>query len=68
MDYLMIDLTAIMNLKIEKNDSVMLFGYTEQLGQQQTAVNYADVLGTIPWEILTSVSIRVPRVIVESSP
>lgn len=67
MDYLMIDLTAVMNLKIEKNDSVVLFGYTEQLGYLQTANSYADILGTIPWEVLTSMSIRVPRVIVESS-
>ncbi|OYZ23965.1 MAG: alanine racemase [Bdellovibrio sp. 28-41-41] len=67
MDYLMIDLTPIMNLKIEKNDGVILFGYNDQLGYQQTAANYADVLGTIPWEVLTSMSIRVPRVIVESS-
>lgn len=67
MDYLMIDLTAIMNLKIEKNDSVILFGYTEQLGYRQTAHSYAELLGTIPWEVLTSMSIRVPRVIVESS-
>lgn len=67
MDYLMIDLTTIMDLKIEKNDGVILFGYNDQLGYQQTATNYADVLGTIPWEVLTSMSIRVPRVIVESS-
>ncbi len=67
MDYLMIDLTAIMKLKIEKNDGVILFGYTDQMGYQQTAATYADVLETIPWEILTSMSIRVPRVIVESS-
>ncbi len=67
MDYLMIDLTTVMNLKIEKNDSVILFGYTEQMGYQQTAYSYADLLGTIPWEVLTSMSIRVPRVIVESS-
>lgn len=66
MDYLMIDLTAIMNLKIEKNDSVTLFGYSEEMGYIQTASTYADVLGTIPWEVLTSTSIRVPRVIVES--
>lgn len=67
MDYLMIDLTAIMKLKIEKNDGVILFGYSDQMGFQQTANQYADALGTIPWEILTSMSIRVPRVIVESS-
>ncbi|MBL7542272.1 MAG: alanine racemase [Bdellovibrionaceae bacterium] len=67
MDYLMIDLTPIMNLKIEKNDSVILFGYTPTLGYRQTAVAYADILGSIPWEMLTSMSIRVPRVIVESS-
>lgn len=67
MDYLMIDLTTIMNLKLEKNDSVILFGYNEQIGYQQTANAYADILGTIPWEVLTSMSIRVPRVIVESS-
>lgn len=64
MDYLMIDLTSIMSLKIEKNDSVILFGYNEQMGYSQTANSYADLLGTIPWEILTSMSIRVPRVIV----
>tara|TARA_B110001454_G_C12723326_1_gene436690 strand:+ start:53659 stop:54723 length:1065 start_codon:yes stop_codon:yes gene_type:complete len=67
MDYLMIDLTSIMNLKIEKNDGVVLFGYNEQMGYQQTAATYAEILETIPWEILTSMSIRVPRVIVESS-
>jgi alanine racemase len=67
MDYLMIDLTSIMNLKIEKNDGVILFGYNDQMGYSQTANAYADLLGTIPWEVLTSMSIRVPRVIVESS-
>lgn len=67
MDYLMIDLTSVMNLKIEKNDEIILFGMNEQLGYKQTANEYAQLLGTIPWEILTSMSIRVPRVIVESS-
>lgn len=67
MDYLMIDLTTIMNLKMEKNDSVILFGYNSQMSYRQTANSYADILGTIPWEVLTSISIRVPRVIVESS-
>lgn len=67
MDYLMIDLTAIMNLKIEKNDEVTLFGFNEKMGYRQTANEYATILGTVPWEILTSMSIRVPRVIVESS-
>lgn len=65
MDYLMIDLTSIMNLKIEKNDEVIMFGYNEQLGYRQTAIEYASILETIPWEILTSMSIRVPRLIVE---
>lgn len=67
MDYLMIDLTAIMNLKIEKNDSVTFFGFNSSMGYSQTADEYAKLLETIPWEILTSMSIRVPRVIVESS-
>lgn len=66
MDYLMIDLTSIMNLNIEKNDSVLLFGYTPELKYGQTANQYADLLGTIPWEVLTSMSIRVPRIITES--
>ena len=67
MDYLMIDLTTIMNLKIEKNDEVTLFGYSNILEYKQTANEYASLIGTIPWEVLTSMSIRVPRVIVESS-
>lgn len=65
MDYLMVDLTDLKNLQeIQKNDEVILFGYSQDrkifVGAQDQAVHAQ----TITWEILTSIGIRVPRVVV----
>jgi alanine racemase len=67
MDFIMVDVTGLMtdheidnNLEVE----VTLFGYDSR-GQLLSASELATKAQTIPWEILTSVGERVPRVIQE---
>ena len=63
MDYFMIDVTDVVrgkNLENFVNQTVTLFGYDEK-GQCLSAATVAEKAKTIPWEILTSVSERVPR-------
>lgn len=63
MDYFMIDMTkALRGRRAEHfaNQSVTLFGYDEQ-GVLLGADQLAPKAKTIPWEILTSISERVPR-------
>jgi alanine racemase len=61
MDMTMVDLTDIEGARI--SDEVVVLGAQKgPLGQDAiTAAEIADDLGTIPWEVLTSVSRRVPR-------
>lgn len=47
---------------VKKGDEVLIFG-TPESGALQTAQNIADATGTISYEIMTSISKRVPRVI-----
>ena len=53
MDLTMIDLT---NVDVEEGDSVVIFGELPSL------IDLATGIGTIPYEILTSVSSRVKRI------
>lgn len=64
MDYLMIDVTRLMDKKIEKGESVILFGGREDTIKPQSAADLAKLQKTIPWEILTSIGIRVPRLVI----
>jgi alanine racemase len=59
MDLLMVDLTDIAG-SIERGEEVILIG--EQLGAEITATEIADLAQTIPYEVLTRLSSRVPRV------
>lgn len=64
MDYLMLDLTSVdKSVKIEKNDEVILFGTSEDQKLFLGANEQAKHAQTITWEILTSIGIRVPRVV-----
>ena len=53
MDMCMLDVTGI---DVKPGDMVTVFG------DDPTIFELADILGTIPYEILTSVAYRVPRV------
>jgi alanine racemase len=62
MDYIMVDLTeAAYGTKIEAGEWVTLFGCDED-GIYLPATELSQAGGTIPWEILTAISYRVPRV------
>ena len=56
MDLCMVDVT---NIKAEEGDEVIIFG------QDLSVVELAESIGTIPYEILTSVSPRVKRIYVK---
>ena len=55
MDMCMIDVTGV---DCEVGDTVTIFG------EDPTVTELADILGTIPYEIMTSVPRRIERVIV----
>jgi len=57
MDYIMADVTAIEGVK--EGEEVVLYG--PQGNERVTVAEVADLLGTIPYEVLCSVSKRVPR-------
>ncbi len=57
MDYLMVDVT---DLPQEKENEVVFFGRS-QTGNEISAFEVAKGAETIPWEILTSIGERVPR-------
>ncbi len=63
MDYLMLDVTEVVNnVNIDRSDmDVVLFG-TDKNNQILSATELARAGDTIAWEILTSVSERVPRI------
>ena len=52
MDMVMIDITG---LKLQEGDSV------EIIGQHQSIIDFSAQLNTIPYEVLTSLSLRVHR-------
>lgn len=58
MDQIMIDITDLPEVEI--GDEVVLFG--KQGGAKITAAELAEKAGTIPWEIFTGISKRVPRI------
>ncbi len=62
MDMCMVDVTRIEGVGL--GDEVVLLG--RQGTQEITAEELANRIGTIPYEILTSVGARVPRVVVDS--
>ncbi len=57
MDQFMVDVTDISNVKI--GDEVVLIG--KQMNEEITVTEIADLLGTINYEVLCNISIRVPR-------
>ncbi|MCE3011134.1 MAG: alanine racemase [Proteobacteria bacterium] len=62
MDYIMIDVTGVPHLHSDSGpEEVTLLGH-DGSGQWITARELAEQAQTIPWEILTSVGERVPRV------
>ncbi len=58
MDYLMVDVTGLSH---EKENEVIFVGRSEKTGEALPATEAAEKAQTIPWEILTSVGERVPR-------
>jgi len=62
MDQIMIDITDIPDAVV--GETVVLLG--EQGSQKITAEDLADLCGTISYEILTSISERVPRVYIDN--
>ena len=58
MDQMIVDASQVEGLKT--GDEVVLLG--SQGEEQITATELAGWCGTIPWEILTGISYRVPRV------
>lgn len=69
MDYLMIDVTDVIRGRdrdLFYESEVTLFGYDES-GNLLAANEVATKAKTIPWEVLTSVGERVPRVYLEKS-
>lgn len=68
MDYLMVDLSDLdQSVAVSKNDEVVLLGMSENKKCFISASEQALHAQTITWEILTSIGIRVPRVITERS-
>lgn len=59
MDYLMVDLTALKGRDL-LNKEVVFFGQDSE-GRILSAAEVADKAQTAPWEVLTSISARVPR-------
>ena len=62
MDQIVVDCDG--EAEVAVGDEVVLIG--EQGGERLTAWDWADVLGTIGYEVLTSIGARVPRVVVDS--
>ncbi len=62
MDMTMVDITDIPN--VSEDDQVLIFG-KDNKGNEQPVQELALCLGTIPYEILTSISVRVKRVYVQ---
>lgn len=62
MDMCMVDVSHIEDVAL--HDEVVLLG--RQADQQISAHELAERIGTIPYEILTSVGARVPRVVIDS--
>jgi alanine racemase len=63
MDFFMVDLTELVNQTGKENwlhEEVLLFG-EDSLGHELSANEWAEKTNSISWEILTSVSERVPR-------
>lgn len=62
MDYFMVDLTEVEKASgvITVGEEIVLIG--EQGGSQLTAAEVASLIGTISYEVLTSISERVPRI------
>jgi alanine racemase len=59
MDQIMVDVTDA-GRSVNAGDEVVLFG--EQEGERILVSELAEKAGTIPWEILTGITRRVPRV------
>jgi alanine racemase len=59
MDMAMLDVTELAQVALR--DEVVVLGSQEGGNELISASEIADHCGTIPWEVLTSVSRRVPR-------
>lgn len=57
MDQTLVDVSAIKGIKL--GDEVVLIG--RQAREEMTATELAATCGTVPWEILTNITYRVPR-------
>ena len=69
MDYFLIDVTdcvAAGSVENLAHETVVILG-EDEFGNQVLAEELAKKVGTIPWEILTTVGQRVPRRYIESS-
>jgi alanine racemase len=64
MDYCMLDVTNLMEQGVKPGDEVVILG--KQGNEQITAEDIAQILKTIPYEILTSVGARIPRLYMEN--
>lgn len=62
MDQMMIDVSDIPNIKLD--DVVVLFGYNEDAFQ--SVDTFANIIGTINYEVVCGISKRVPRVYVKA--
>lgn len=63
MDYLMLDVTDVVRGKsLVPKEEVVLFGHSKN-GKFLGADELAKLVPTIPWEVLTSVGARVPKVV-----
>jgi alanine racemase len=61
MDLTMIDVTDVMGVEI-RDEVVFIGSQRGPLGEDEITVSeVSETLGTIPWEVLTNVSRRVPR-------
>ena len=65
MDMSLVDVTALRG-QVQLGDEVVIIGH--QAGAKVTADELAEKLGTINYEIVTRISHRVPRVVVEPAP
>jgi alanine racemase len=63
MDYIMVDLTEALNshsIEFVMENEITLFGFSQN-NKLLSVTDLANWAGTIAWEILTSVGVRVPR-------
>ena len=60
MDQIVVDVSALDNDEVQSGDEAVLIG--NQGAESISTAEFAEKAGTIPWEILTSLTSRVKRV------